>query len=136
MILAVASPAFAASGSGSGGGTSGGGSGGGGNNSGCVRIQSMDTIYGTRPGEVGPSVQTAYAVKPCDKKETLNVRYTLIDVATGSSMVTIMIPDLVGGAITLAQYVPGNSYTVKLDVVSLKNGSTLESRSQTVVATQ
>ena len=103
--------------------------------SGCTRIQSMTTVYGTRPGEVGPSVQTAYAVKPCDKKETINVRYTLTDDAAGTPIVSIMIPDLVGGAITLANYVPGNSYTVTLDVVSLKSGATLESRSQTVIAT-
>ena len=131
-MMVMVSPALASGGSGS---NSGGSNSGGGATSGCTRFQTMTTVFGWRIGEFAPSVQTEYAVKPCDKKESISMRYTLTDTTTGTQVVALTMPELVGGVIVpSAGYVVGDTYTVKLDVVSLKNGSTLESKSQSVVA--
>jgi hypothetical protein len=109
--------------------------GGSGGSSGCNRIQSYSSEIAYRaPDAALISLNTYFTVKPCDKKENIALHHKIVEVATGTILFDYTDQFLNSAYFSYANFIPGGAYLVSMDVVDLRNGAVLESRSLTDIA--
>ena len=104
---------------------------GGGNTSGCINTQIFNAFFGPRAEGALSSINVDYNVKPCDKAEDVRIRTTITSNTTGAVEFQYTDSILVGGSSTYLNSYTGD-YTVKFEVLNIKKGTILETRTSVV----